>query len=87
MERTDIIKIDKEDLEMLQKIKTDTETLVKELGQIRLAEIGLEQRSDRAEDFLNTLKNREKEAAEKLEAKYGRGSLNVDTGELIPFKQ
>lgn len=80
------IKIDQEDLNVLKKIQEDTDMLIKEFGQIKLSEISLQQRTERAEKFLEQLKLREKDAAEKLEAKYGKGSLNVDTGELIPFK-
>lgn len=80
------IKIDQEDLNVLKKIQEDTDMLIKEFGQIKLSEVSLQQRAGRAEKFLEQLKLREKDAAEKLEAKYGKGSLNVDTGELIPFK-
>lgn len=88
MEQTDVktIKIEEGDLDILKKIQSDTDMLIKELGQIKLAEIGLEGRNERAVNFLEDLKTREKDLAEKLEAKYGKGSLNVDTGELIPIK-
>lgn len=88
MEQTDVktIKIEEGDLDILKKIQADTDMLIKELGQIKLAEIGLEGRNERAVNFLEDLKTREKDLAEKLEAKYGKGSLNVDTGELIPIK-
>ena len=88
MEQTDVktIKIEEGDLDILKKIQSDTDMLIKELGQIKLAEIGLEGRNERAVNFLEDLKTREKDLAEKLDAKYGKGSLNVDTGELIPIK-
>ena len=88
MEQTDVktIKIEEADLSILKKIQADTDMVIKELGQIKLAEIGLEGRNQRAVNFLEDLKTREKDLAEKLEAKYGKGSLNVDTGELIPIK-
>ena len=88
MEQTDVktIKIEEADLNILKKIQADTDMVIKELGQIKLAEIGLEGRNQRAVNFLEDLKTREKDLAEKLEAKYGKGSLNVDTGELIPIK-
>jgi len=74
------------EIDVLKKIQEDTNALIREFGQIKLSEISLEQRTERAENFLEQLKLREKDAAEKLEAKYGKGSLNVETGELIPFK-
>lgn len=88
MEQTDVktIKIEEADLNTLKKIQADTDMVIKELGQIKLAEIGLKGRNERAVNFLEDLKTREKDLAEKLEAKYGKGSLNVDTGELIPIK-
>lgn len=85
-QEANIIKIAQEDLDVLKKIQEDTNALIKEFGQIKLSEISLKQRTERAENFLEQLKLREKDAAEKLEAKYGKGSLNVETGELIPFK-
>ena len=47
-------------------------------------EILLEQRNDNAFDFLAKLKEQEMSTMKQLENKYGKGSINLDTGEFIP---
>ena len=44
----------------------------------------LEQRNDNAFDFLTKLKEQEISTMKTLEDKYGKGSINLDTGEFTP---
>ena len=78
------MKLTQEDLNKLNLLKDNKETFLKELGQIKYNEILLDERNDKALDFFEKLKQQEKSIIKELEEKYGRGSVNVDTGEFTP---
>ena len=77
-----IIKLASEEIEALEKIKSHNESAVKEFGLISIAQLNLDKRKERAETFLTSLKNSEIAIAESLEEKYGKGTVNLTTGEF-----
>ena len=78
------MKLEQEDLKKLDLLKDNKDTFLKELGQIKYNEILLDERNDKALDIFEKLKQQEKSIIKELEEKYGRGSVNVDTGEFTP---
>jgi hypothetical protein len=78
------MKLTEEDLKLIDNLKKKKENFFLELGQIKYNEILLEQRNDNAFDFLAKLKEQEMSTMKQLENKYGKGSINLDTGEFIP---
>jgi hypothetical protein len=78
------MKLTEEDLKLIDNLKKNKENFFLELGQIKYNEILLEQRNDNAFDFLTKLKEQEMSTMKQLENKYGKGSINLDTGEFIP---
>ena len=76
-------KLTQEELQKLQQIQSSNTAVVQEFGQIALAELDLQNRRKNAENFLANLRNDETELAKSLEEKYGRGSINIETGEFI----
>tara|TARA_B100000212_G_scaffold84506_1_gene61400 strand:- start:808 stop:1047 length:240 start_codon:yes stop_codon:yes gene_type:complete len=78
------MKLTQEDLNKLNLLKDNKETFLKELGQIKYNEILLDERNDKALDFFEKLKQQEKSIIKELEEKYGRGAVNVETGEFTP---
>jgi hypothetical protein len=78
------MKLTQEDLKLIDNLKKNKENFFLELGQIKYNEILLEQRNDNAFDFLAKLKEQEMSTMKQLENKYGKGSINLDTGEFIP---
>ena len=79
------MKLTKEEVNQLKHIKSSTEKVVNEFGQISISEEGLKQRKARAVEFLDQLKGQENQLAKSLEDKYGKGSVNIDSGEFIPL--
>lgn len=75
-------KLTKKEITTLTEIKTKNEAVVKEFGLIKIAEIALDERQERAEAFLNQLRASEVEVAKTLEKKYGKGTVNLETGEF-----
>lgn len=76
-------KLTQEELQQLQQTQNSNQALVQELGQIALAQIDLDKRQENAETFLDNLRKSEADIAKALEDKYGRGSINLETGEIV----
>lgn len=79
-----VIDIEKEDLSNLEVLKNRGKFLLEELGQISLLEITLEERKENAKAFRVKTREMEKELAEFLEKKYGKGNVDLDTGKFTP---
>jgi len=78
-------KLTEEETKQLDIIKKNKETILLELGDIKLTELKLQERLTQATDFLTKLKEQEKSTVNSLEQKYGQGTINLDTGEFIPL--
>ena len=69
-----------DELKFLKTIQTDTQNLTWELGDIGLIRAQLDKRDVNAKLFLDELEKREKELNASLLEKYGKISLNLETG-------
>lgn len=78
-------KLSQEELQQINTIQKKSQALISELGQIELSKIQLNARRENAEEFLKELRQEEKAVAEALEAAYGKGSIDLEKGEFIPF--
>lgn len=78
-------KLTQEQLQQIQDLQSRSQAVLSELGQIELFKIQLKTRRQNAEDYLEELSKEEKALAESLEAAYGKGSINLEKGEFIPF--
>ena len=66
----------------LKEIQTKTQALIAELGEIELIKIQLEERHANAKKFLGELGEKEKEFTQTVFEKYGKASINPETGEI-----
>ena len=80
-------KLTQEELQQIQDIQTRSQAVLSELGQIELLKLKLKARRQNAENFLAELEKEEKTLAEFLESTYGKGSINLEKGEFIPFEE
>ena len=78
------MKLTKEELTAIDNLKKNKDNFLVELGQIKYNEILLDERNDKALDFLEKLKAQEISIMKSLEDKYGKGAINVETGEFTP---
>ena len=77
------IKFTEEELHTLQNLQSTYNQITLAMGQISLSKIQLEEQS-----VLNTLaevREQENTLAKELTDKYGKGSLNIETGEFTPI--
>jgi hypothetical protein len=71
-----------EELQTLKTIQNQTQNLILELGEIEMIKIQIENRHIRAKEFLQNLTNQETEFTQSVFEKYGKVSVNPETGEI-----
>jgi hypothetical protein len=80
-------KLTQEQLQQISDIQNNYQAVAQELGNIELQKIALEARRQAAEQFLIELQTQEKEVAVAIEQEYGKGSINLSTGEFTPTQE
>jgi len=80
-------KLTQEQLQQISDIQNNYQAVAQELGNIELQKIALEARRQAAEQFLIELQTQEKEVAITIEQEYGKGSINLSTGEFTPTQE
>ena len=81
----DAIKFTEEELKSLQDLQGTYQQITLAMGQISLSKIQLENREKSVLNTLNEVREKENELAKELTEKYGKGSLNLETGEFTPI--
>jgi hypothetical protein len=80
-------KLTQEELSQIETIKQKSQAIVQELGQIELLKLNLKDRKDNALAYLQELKQEEVDLAKSLEESYGKGTIDLEKGEFIPFEE
>ena len=80
-------KLTQEELSQIETIKQKSQAIVQELGQIELLKVNLKDRKDNALAYLQELKQEEVDLAKALEESYGKGTIDLEKGEFIPFEE
>ena len=71
-----------EEVQELQDLQSQITQLTLSFGQLTLSKIKLEEQDAFLKSQLNILEEKETNLAKSLSDKYGKGSLNVETGEF-----
>ena len=89
--KTDTIKFTEDELNGLQAVRNDYQSVQNEFGALRVRRLQLEQqlnaiesREVELEGLYNQVKENETTLAKTLQDKYGPGNLNTQTGEFTP---
>ena len=80
----DAIKFTEDELKSLQELQGTYQRITLALGQLNVSRYALEEREENLKQALLDTKTKENELAKSLTEKYGKGSLNIDTGEFTP---
>ena len=84
--KTSVILFSEEELNQLKSLKNDINALTYELGTLAIQKIKLEEAENEVKKQLLTIENNEKTIATKLTSKYGKGSINLESGTFTPTK-
>ena len=81
------IKFIEEEVQSLQNLQRTYQQITLAFGQLAVSKLALEERDINLKDMLADTKNQENELAKSLTEKYGKGSLNIETGEFTPTEE
>jgi len=79
------IKFTEEELQTLQNLQSTYNQITLAMGQVSLQKIQLENREESILNTLSEVREKENTLAKELTDKYGKGSLNIETGEFTPI--
>ena len=81
------IKFTEEELKSLQELQGTYNQITVAFGQVSLSRIGLDAQEESLKTALADTRTKENELAKTLTDKYGKGSLNIETGEFTPVEE
>ena len=73
-----------EELKEIKDLRLSLDTVVFQLGRISAEEFKLEENKNLLKNQLKELEKKEISIAKKLSSKYGKGSIDIETGTFIP---
>ena len=73
-----------EELQELQEMQNKLQALSFQFGRLQMSKIKLEEQDEILKNRLTSLNKEEAKMAQKLTDKYGKGNLDLETGEFIP---
>tara|TARA_B100000780_G_scaffold190043_1_gene133780 strand:- start:548 stop:841 length:294 start_codon:yes stop_codon:yes gene_type:complete len=76
--------IPSQDIDKIKTLQTNLTSLTTQFGQIKVAKIKLEEQEIVLQEQLSLLTKEENSIAKAFTDKYGKGSLDVETGEFTP---
>ena len=77
-------KFTQEEIDSLKGFQTRLDNIITQFGKIILSRIKLDEQENLLKDEVKKIENEEIELAQKLSDKYGRGSLDIETGTFTP---
>lgn len=78
--------VSQEDLKLLQDLREKVSNITLQFGQIAIEKLRLEETEKNLINQLGEIKKVEISLAQDLTNKYGKGSINPDTGAFVPLK-
>ena len=78
------VKFTEEELKQVQNIQTSYQNIQSQFGQLKMAQIRLDEQEVDLELALKSIQNEEKKFLDGITDKYGQGTLNPETGVFTP---
>ena len=78
------VKFTEEELTQVQNIQRSYTTIQNQFGQLKLAQIRLDEQEVDLEEALKSIQSEEKTFLDSITEKYGQGTLNPETGVFTP---
>ena len=80
------VKFTKDELTQVQNIQKSYATVQNQFGQLKMAQIRLDEQEVELEESLKSIQDDEKKFLDGITEKYGEGTLNPETGVFTPTK-
>ena len=78
------VKFTEEEIKQVQNIQASYVNVQNQFGQLKMAQIRLDNQEVELEDALKSIQDEEKKFLDGITDKYGQGSLNPETGVFTP---
>ena len=78
------VKFTEEELTQVQNIQASYSNIQNQFGQLKMAQIRLDNQEVELEDALKSIQDEEKKFLDGITDKYGQGTLNPETGVFTP---
>ena len=78
------VKFTEEELTQVQNIQASYVNVQNQFGQLKMAQIRLDNQEVELEDALKSIQDEEKKFLDGITGKYGQGTLNPETGVFTP---
>ena len=82
----EVKKFTQEELDSLKNFQIRLEQVVSQLGRVHLSKIKLNEQEDLLKAEIKNIEKEEQELAKTLSDKYGKGSLDIETGNFTPIE-
>ena len=73
----------KEEIQQLSSLQEQQNDFVIQLGQVEYQKLLIKKEEESIKQQIETFEKKQMETAQKLEEKYGRGTVNLESGEFI----
>jgi len=80
------IKVTEEELNSVRNLSEQFSNITMQVGELNVAKFDLEREIENKKQELNTLRENENKLGAELEAKYGKGRLNLQDGTYTPLQ-
>ena len=80
------VKFTEEELKQVQNIQVSYQNVQNQFGQLKLAQIRLDNQEVDLEEALKSIQSEEKKFLDGITDKYGQGTLNPETGVFTPVE-
>ena len=81
-----IVDFTTEEVNKIQKLQSDMQNVLFQFGQLKINEIKIKEQGVLLQNQLASLEKSEADLAKSLTDKYGKGSLDIETGKFTPVK-
>ena len=83
----DAIKFTEDELKSINELQVKYNQITMAMGQLTISKYNLDLREEALKTALADTRTKENELAKTLTDKYGKGSLNIETGEFTPVEE
>lgn len=81
------MKLTPEELQSIKTVQQRQLAVKEELSAIGLAKLNIKSRQSQLEAFYKTTQDMEKQLGADFQAKYGKGNIDIETGEFTPIEE
>lgn len=80
-------KLSQQQLQQIKTIQQNNQAVIQELGEIEIAKLQLKKRQQIAQQYFEDLLQQQQTVAQEIEDTFGKGTVDIETGEFTALKQ